>query len=587
MPPDRHYDVTREVDLIEEVGRVHGIDEHLPTTLPGGRRPGRRAEPRAAAAAAGRGRPPRPRLRPGRRLELHRPRRGRPAADRRRRPARRPGRCSPTRSPRSSRRCGRWCSARCSTSPPATAPAAPTASPSSRPAAVYLRAPAHRRRDAPTGRRLGRRNARPATVSRARAAPVTEPHRYRRRSPCGPLAARSWRGEGEPARLLRAEGRARGARRGSSAPTLDFEPAAEPFLHPGRAAAVEVGGVAAGWLGELHPLVCRELGPRRRGRLRNRRRAAAGCRQRRRGGLRGRHHLPRRLPGPGGRRARPRSPRPRSAPRCSPAAASCCTRAEVFDLFEGEQLGEGRKSLALGLEFRAPDRTLDRRGGRRRARGDQGRAGRRSGGRCVNELDAQPLSGEPAARVLVAGANGFTGALAAQIVWDHPRLRAGRGDLAQRRRQAARRALPALPGAARADRARPRRARPEVDAAIVAYPHGAAAPTVAALRAAGDPGRRPLRRLPAARHGHLRALVRRARRAGAVRHRRLRADRDVPRGAARGGAGRDARLLPDRDRARRWRRWPNRGCSARSSSAPCRAPPATAAAATTSSTSRR
>ena len=31
---------------------------------------------------------------------------------------------------------------------------------------------------------------------------------------------------------------------------------------------------------------------------------------------------------------------------------------EVFDLFEGEQLGEGRKSLALGLEFRAPDRTL-------------------------------------------------------------------------------------------------------------------------------------------------------------------------------------------------------------------------------------
>src|SRR5207253_6606592 len=34
VPPDRHYDVTREVDLIEEVARVHGIDEHLPTTLP-------------------------------------------------------------------------------------------------------------------------------------------------------------------------------------------------------------------------------------------------------------------------------------------------------------------------------------------------------------------------------------------------------------------------------------------------------------------------------------------------------------------------------------------------------------------------
>jgi phenylalanyl-tRNA synthetase beta chain len=31
---------------------------------------------------------------------------------------------------------------------------------------------------------------------------------------------------------------------------------------------------------------------------------------------------------------------------------------EVFDLYRGEQVGEGRKSLALRLEFRAPDRTL-------------------------------------------------------------------------------------------------------------------------------------------------------------------------------------------------------------------------------------
>ena len=32
--------------------------------------------------------------------------------------------------------------------------------------------------------------------------------------------------------------------------------------------------------------------------------------------------------------------------------------ANVFDLYEGEQVGEGRKSLALRLEFRAADRTL-------------------------------------------------------------------------------------------------------------------------------------------------------------------------------------------------------------------------------------
>ena len=34
VPADRHLDTTREIDLIEEIARVHGIDEHLPATLP-------------------------------------------------------------------------------------------------------------------------------------------------------------------------------------------------------------------------------------------------------------------------------------------------------------------------------------------------------------------------------------------------------------------------------------------------------------------------------------------------------------------------------------------------------------------------
>jgi N-acetyl-gamma-glutamyl-phosphate reductase len=102
----------------------------------------------------------------------------------------------------------------------------------------------------------------------------------------------------------------------------------------------------------------------------------------------------------------------------------------------------------------------------------------------VNELRAQPLDGAPAARVLVAGASGFTGALAAKIVWEHPRLElvaaTSRSDVGKR--------LDAL---------YPRYRVPitlteldlgrldGIDAAIVAYPHGAAAPTDAALRAAG------------------------------------------------------------------------------------------------------
>jgi N-acetyl-gamma-glutamyl-phosphate reductase len=88
------------------------------------------------------------------------------------------------------------------------------------------------------------------------------------------------------------------------------------------------------------------------------------------------------------------------------------------------------------------------------------------------------------ARVLVAGASGFTGALAAQIVWRHPRMElvgiTSRSD-----------------AGTRLDRLYPRYRVPlelteldldgleGVDAAIVAYPHGASAPTVAALRDLG------------------------------------------------------------------------------------------------------
>jgi len=33
-------------------------------------------------------------------------------------------------------------------------------------------------------------------------------------------------------------------------------------------------------------------------------------------------------------------------------------RVTLFDVYRGEQVGEGKKSLALRLDFRAPDRTL-------------------------------------------------------------------------------------------------------------------------------------------------------------------------------------------------------------------------------------
>ena len=102
----------------------------------------------------------------------------------------------------------------------------------------------------------------------------------------------------------------------------------------------------------------------------------------------------------------------------------------------------------------------------------------------MNRTPTQPLAVEGAARVLVAGASGFAGALAAQIVWSHPRLElthvTSRSD-----------------AGTRLDHLYPRYRVPlvleeldigeaeSVDAAIVAYPHGASAPVVAGLRGLG------------------------------------------------------------------------------------------------------
>ncbi len=99
-------------------------------------------------------------------------------------------------------------------------------------------------------------------------------------------------------------------------------------------------------------------------------------------------------------------------------------------------------------------------------------------------MNEQTLKGEPTAKVLVAGASGFAGALAAQLVWRHPRLEL----VAATSRSDA---------GTRLDRLHPRYRVPielteldlaeadDVDAALVAYPHGAAAPVVAELRGLG------------------------------------------------------------------------------------------------------
>ena len=88
VPFHRHYDVTREVDLVEEVGPDSRL-RRAPAGDPAEReRPGGPADSRAASAPPGRGPHARPRLRRRRHPQPHRPRAAGRAADRGRRPAR-------------------------------------------------------------------------------------------------------------------------------------------------------------------------------------------------------------------------------------------------------------------------------------------------------------------------------------------------------------------------------------------------------------------------------------------------------------------------------------------------------------------
>jgi phenylalanyl-tRNA synthetase beta chain len=352
VPPDRHFDVTREVDLIEEVARVHGIDEHLPTTLPAVAHTGGLSREQHLRRRAEDG------LRdlgfdqavgwsftdPGEAARLRIPEDD-PRAD----PVRLSNPLSEEQSVMRTAVLGSLLDVA----------ARNVARGAERLAlfeagAVYLR-------DAPPaeGSALG------GNFRGKRMAPVTEAHRYAALA-LGPLTPRSWRGGGEPADFFALKGvlEALAALLGAE---LEFAPGEQPFLHPGRSATVSISGRPAGWLGEVHPLVCRAWDLD----------AAVGFE------LDAAPLLAAATAGEETFEDIAEFPAVRQdlavvVPAEVPAATVRATvlaaggellrAAEVFDLYAGEQLGEGRKSLALSLEFRAPDRTLtDEEVGERRA----------------------------------------------------------------------------------------------------------------------------------------------------------------------------------------------------------------------------
>jgi phenylalanyl-tRNA synthetase beta chain len=138
-------------------------------------------------------------------------------------------------------------------------------------------------------------------------------------------------------------------------PGLAFAPQPQPFLHPGRSARVSLGGDPIGWLGELHPLVAQTWEM-----------PGAACFE---------IDLDRFI----AHASRPDYvdligypplrqdiavvlsedvPAAQVLDTVRTAAGKLLSDVRVFDVYGGPQVGEGKRSLALALAFRAPDRTL-------------------------------------------------------------------------------------------------------------------------------------------------------------------------------------------------------------------------------------
>jgi phenylalanyl-tRNA synthetase beta chain len=128
-------------------------------------------------------------------------------------------------------------------------------------------------------------------------------------------------------------------------------------LHPGRSARISVGGQPAGWIGELHPLVGREWDIDAAAAFEVDLAALVAAASAGEEAFEDVTAFPAVtqdiavvLPD------EVTADRLRSTVLAS--GGDLLRSADVFDLYEGEQVGAGKKSLALRLEFRAPDRTL-------------------------------------------------------------------------------------------------------------------------------------------------------------------------------------------------------------------------------------
>ncbi len=343
VPFHRHYDVIREVDLVEEVGRIHGYAENLPASLPStsgqaGRltreqRLRRRAEDAMRdlgfdgvvdLSLTDPGMPGRLRI---------------PDGDVRAEPIRVLNPLSAEHSVERTAVIGSLLDAASHNRAHGAERVALFES-----GRAYLREGSSPQDGVLAGKFVGKRPA--VAYEPWRIASIT----------AGPLRPGSWRSDEVEAdfyslkAVLEALARQLGA-------DVEVVPGEEPFLHPGRSGRVLVEDEDAGWIGEIHPLVCREWDLE----------TAAGFEV---------DLAPLVAASPVGEESYEdviTYPAVHqdvavvvddSVPAAEVRAAvlegggELLGSAEVFDLYRGEQVGEGRKSLALRLTFRAPDRTL-------------------------------------------------------------------------------------------------------------------------------------------------------------------------------------------------------------------------------------
>ena len=195
-------------------------------------------------------------------------------------------------------------------------------------------------------------------------------------------------------------------------------PSAGRSCTPAAARPCSPASETLGFLGELHPLVAGAVGPAAQRRVRDRPRQAR--RGRARGGAVPRlRRLPRAAPGHRGHA-------PRGCQRRRSCSSASATRpgatlgdARVFDVYTRRAGRRGPALAGAGAELPLARAHPHRRGRRARCASGSSPRSRSSEASCVAEA-ARTAERRRAPRVLVAGATGFAGALAAHLLWRHP-----------------------------------------------------------------------------------------------------------------------------------------------------------------------